>query len=90
MPGGWGWRLKTRTLKIDVLLCNFYKESISRQQLIIKHSYFIHFRFHDIGPLGRSQGGGGGARGQNLELPEFFSFYFLIETTLEDGWSFIF
>ena len=34
-----------------------------------------------IGPPGQSQGGG--ARGQSLEL-------FLIETTLEDGWSFIF
>ena len=42
-------------------------------KLIRKHSYFVHFRFHGIRPLGRSQGGG--VRGQNLELAEiFFSF----------------
>ena len=34
------------------------------------HTLYMHFRFHDIGPLGRGQGGG--ARGQNLELPEIF------------------
>ena len=56
--------------------------------IIIKHSYFILLRFHDIGPLGQSQGGG--ARGQNLELPEIcFTFHFKIETIQEDGWSFI-
>ena len=32
-----------------------------------------------VGPLGQSQGGG--ARGQNLELSDFFFFLFLIETT---------
>ena len=41
----------------------------------MKHSYFTHLMFHDIGPLGLSHGGG--AKGQNLEVPEiFFSFYF--------------
>ena len=38
-------------------------------------------RLHDIGPLGRSQRGG--ARGQNLELPDFFFFLFLNRNNLE-------
>ena len=61
-----GLEVTSRTPKMAIL---WYSKSISRQQLL-KHSYFIHFRFHDIGPLGRSQGGG--ARGQTLELPEIY------------------
>ena len=38
----------------------------------------MHFRFHDVGPRGQ----GGGARGQNLELPEFFFFLFLNRNNL--------
>ena len=44
------------------------------------HTLYTLGSMTSVGPLGQSQGGG--ARGQNLELSDFFfPFYFLIETT---------